>query len=252
MPTPPNISGGGSVFSQAQAWHGSNIEQSRNVPAAGKSTVPQHSSFPPTQNMSTAPSIHGPPTASGDNMAKFGAPTSVSWVGPSNITTGSQMTHFAEDSTKHRAGSIPSVPPSQGGQMAQFAGGSSRTRTSSIPEMMPNVARNVSNAGPMLQPGIPHNQVNMGNQGVVNFPTCMPPATGSLHQPSTMGPHGGGFGPEPSHPGAVPVPSNEEPSRQLGPDRSTMPATPTDATQEQGNDLGITACKRSDRKRYQL
>lgn len=111
---------------------------------------------------------------------------------------------------------------------------------------MSNVARNVPNAGVMPQPGIPHNQVNMGNQGGSNFPLGILPAAGSLHQPSTMGPYGGGFGSGPSHPGAVPVPPNEEPSMQLGPDRSSMPATPTDSTQEPGNNLGIAACKQSD------
>ena len=227
----PTVSGADNVFSQAQAWHGINLEQPRNVPASSTSTVMQLSSFPAVQNMSTFPSIHG-------NMANVGAPTSISRVGPSNITPGSQMTHFQEDSSRHRAGSIPGVP-TQGGQVTQFAGDISRPRTSSIPEMMSNVARNVPNAGAMSQPGIPHNQLNMGNQGGGNFPVGTPPVSGSLHQPSTMGPHGGGFSPGPSHPGAVSVPSNVEPSMQLGPDRSAMPATPTDTMQEPGNDLGI-------------
>ena len=225
MPTPPNASGAGNVFSQAQAWHGTNI------PGAGTSTAPQHSSFPPTQTMSTAPLIHAAQTASGNNMANVGAPTSVSWAGPSNITPGSQMTHFPEDSSRNRAESMPNVPPIHGGQMAQFAGDISRARTGSIPEMMSNFARNVPNGGAVPQPGIPHNQGNMGNQGGGNFPMGIPLATGSFHQPSTMGPHGGGS----SHPGAVPVPPNEEPSMQLGLDKSSMPATPTDSTQEPGN-----------------
>lgn len=246
MPAPPNVSGAASVFSQGQAWHSTTLEQSRNIPAAGPSTATQHSSFPATQNLSTVPSIHGVQTASGDHMANVGIPALASWVGPSNITQGSQMTHFPDDSSRHRAGSIPSVP-TQGGQMTQFAGDISRTRTGSIPEMMSTVARNVPNAGAMPQPGIPHNQVNMGNQGGGNFPMGILPGTGSL--PSTKGPHGGGFGSGPSHPGAVPVPSNEEPSMQLGPDRSSMPATPTDSTQEPGNDLGIATYKESDYKR---
>ena len=238
MLTPPNVTGAGNVFSQAQAWHGTNLEQSRNIPAAGTSTITQHNSFPATQNMSTAPSIHGAQTASGDNLANVGTPTSVQWVGPSNITPGSQMTHFPEDSSRNRASTIPSVP-TQGSQMTQFAGDISRTRTGSIPEIMSNVARNVPNAGVMPQPRIPHNQVNMGNQGGGNFPMGILPATGSLHQPAAMGPHVGGFGSGPSQPGAVPVPPNEGPSMPLGPDRSSMPATPTDSTQEPGNNLRI-------------
>ena len=237
LPTPPNVSGAGNVFSQAQGWHGTNLEQSRNIPAAGTSTVTQHRSYPGTQNMSTAPLIHGVQTASGDNMANVSVPTSASWGGPSNITPGSQMTHFPEDSSRHRAGSIPIVP-SQAGQMSQFAGDISRTRTGSVPEMMPNVARNVPNAGAMPQPGMPHNPVNMGNQGGGNFPMGVMPVTGTLHQQSTMGPHGGGFGSGPSHPGAIPVPSNEDPSMQLGPERSNKPVAPTDSTQEPGNNLG--------------
>lgn len=235
MPTPPNASGAGNVFSQAQTWHGTNLEQSRNIPAAGTSTIPQHNSFSATQTMSTAPLIHAGQIASGNNMANIGAHTSVSWAGPSNITPGSQMTHCPEDSSRNRAGSMPSVPPIHGGQMAQFAGDISKTRTGSIPEMMSNVARNIPNTGAMPLPVIPHNQGNMGIQGGSNFPMGIVPSTGSFHQPSTMGPHGAGFGSGPSHPGAVPVPPNEEPSMQLGPDKSSMPATPTDSTQEPGN-----------------
>ena len=246
MPTPPNVGGTGNVFSQAQGWHGTNIEQSRNIAAAaGTSTVTQHGSFPGTQNISTAQLIHGAQTVSGDNMANVNATTLVSWAGPSSITPGSQMTHFPEDISRHRAGSIPSIP-SQGGQVNQFAGDISRARTGSIPEMMSNVTRKVPNAGAMPQRGMPHNQVNTGNQGAGNFPMSVMSTTGSLHQQSMIGPHGGGFGSGPSHPGSVPLPSNEEPSMQLGPERSSMPTTPTDSTQEPGNNLGIATYKQSD------
>lgn len=218
MPAPPHVSGGSNVFSQVQSWHGTTLEQSRNIPSAGTTTAThdQHSSFSPIHNMSTAPPIHGVPTASADHMTSGGAPAVASWSGPSNIAAqGSQMSHLPGDSQRQRTGSIPVVPP-QGGQMTQFTGDTSRTRTGSIPEMMPNAARNA----PMPQPGIPHNQVNMGNPGGAILPT-----TGSMHAPSTMGHHGGGFGSGPSHPGAVAVPSNEG---------STMQQGIADSSQEQG------------------
>lgn len=205
VPTPPHVSGGTNVFSQVLSWHGATSEQSRNIPAAGTSTATQQGSFPQTQNMSTAPPIHGVQTGSADHMTSIGGRTVGSWSGPSNITQGSQVSHVMGDSPRHRTGSIP-VAPTQGGQMTQFTGDTSRPRTSSIPEMMSNVARS---GGAMPQSGTPQNQVNMGNQGGAILPT-----TGSMHVPSTMGPHGGGFGP--SHPGAVPVPLNEGPAIQQG------------------------------------
>lgn len=74
IPTPPNVSGAGNVFSQAQGWHGTNLEQSRNIPAAGISTVTQHGSFSGTQNMSPGPLSQGVQTASGDKMANASVP----------------------------------------------------------------------------------------------------------------------------------------------------------------------------------
>lgn len=178
--------------------------------------VSQHSEFPPTQNMSTAQPIHGVQTASADHMTSVGALGVVSWSGPSNITQGSQMSHFTGDgSSRQRTGSIPATP-TQGGQMTQFTGDSSRARAGSIPEMMSNVVGNAA----MLQQGMSHNQVNMGNQRGSNLPT--------------MSPHGGGFGSGPLHPGAVPVPSNEG---------STMQQGLADTTQEPGRDLGSVLYK---------
>ncbi|KAL9988732.1 hypothetical protein ACROYT_G003211 [Oculina patagonica] len=218
VPTPPHISGGTNVFSQAPSWHGATSEHSRNIPApaAGMSTATQHGSYPPTQNMSTAPPFHGVQTGSANQMTSISGPTvASSWSGPSNITQGSQVSHVTGDSPRHRTGSIP-VVPTQGGQMTQFTGDTSRTRTGSIPEMMSNVARS---GGAMPQPGMPQNQVNMGNQGGATMPT-----TGSMHMPPSMGPHGGGFGP--SHPGAVPVPLNEGPTLQQGLADSTQEPVP--------------------------
>lgn len=193
VPAPNQGGGSTNVFSQAQSWHGTTSEQSRSIPAMAS----QHSGFPPTQNMSPAQPVHGMHTSSADHMTSVGAPAVASWSGPSNITQGSQMSHFTGDSSRQRTGSIP-ADPAQRGQMTQFTGDSSRARASSIPEMMGNVAGNA----PMLQQGISHNQVNMGNQGGANLPT--------------MGPHGGGFGSGPLHPGSVPVPSNEGSTVQQG------------------------------------
>lgn len=225
-PAHPNVSGATSAFSQAQAWQGTTTEQSRNIPATGT----HHSSFPPTQNMSTTPSIHGAQPVAANHMTSVGAPTVTSWSGPSNITQGSQMTQFIGDDSRQRTGSIPSVP-TQGGQMTQFTGDASRIRSSGTSEMIPNVVGNAPNGGAMPQP---HNQINMANQGGGNFPMGILPPSGGIHMPSTMGPHGGGFGSVPSHPGMVPVPPQEDPSMQQGLDRNSVPTTPTETTQEPG------------------
>ena len=101
------------------------------------------------------------------------------------------MTHFVGDSSRHRTGSIPGVS-TQGRYTTQLMEDNSRIRTGSTPELMPNVARNTPSGGTMPQPDTSYN----------------------IHPPPTMGHCGGEFGSWPSHPGAVVVPSKEEPNMQ--------------------------------------
>lgn len=134
---------------------------------------------------------------------------------PAMSMQGGQMAHFMGEPSRAQTDSML-VMTTQGGQMTHFMDETSKNRAGSISEMMSSAGGNVPSAGVMSQPGAPHLQ-QMGNQGVSNFPMGVPPPT--------MGPQGGGFGLGPSHPGTVPVPSQDQPSR---------PAAPTEPLQEPG------------------
>lgn len=201
----PNVSGSTSVFSQTQAWH-----STPSLPAATPGT---QNSFPVSQNISAASSIHGEQITQ-HHMTNAGAPQAVSWVGPSSVTQGGHMTQFSGQPTPQTGGILGGR--SQGGQMTHFMGETSKNRAGSIPEMMSNVGSNAPSGGAMPQPGVPHSPV-IRSQGGGNFPMSVPP--------STIGPQGSSFGTGPIQPGGMPVPIKEEPNMQQGSVMGSMPPT---------------------------